>query len=143
MQITTKGRYAIMAMLYLAKEEKSEKPISLLAISEKQGISLSYLEQLFARLRKENLVSSYKGPGGGYILNRAAENISVKDIIDAVDENIDLRRCGGLKDCLPNKPCIGHYLWSNISDKMYEQLAVTNLKSVIQDYNKNILKELA
>ena len=98
MQLTTKGRYAVTAMLDLASNE-STRPVTLDMISQRQNISLSYLEQLFAKLRKASLVKSVRGPGGGYLLNVNAEEVTLTQIIEAVDENIDLRRCHGSKDC--------------------------------------------
>ena len=97
MQLTTKGRYAVTAMLDLASNE-SAKPVTLDMISQRQNISLSYLEQLFAKLRKASLVKSVRGPGGGYLLNVNAIDVTLTEIIEAVDENIDLRRCHGAKD---------------------------------------------
>ena len=94
MNLTTKSRYAVTAMLDLAGQ-KREKPVSLADISRRQEISLSYLEQLFAKLRKKGLVTSIKGPGGGYLLARSANKVSVADIVDSVDENVDVTRCSG------------------------------------------------
>ena len=110
MQLTTKGRYAVTAMLDLASNG-SDKPVTLDMISQRQNISLSYLEQLFAKLRKASLVKSIRGPGGGYLLNVSAENVTLTQIIEAVDENIDLRRCHGLRNCLRGKQCLSHHLW--------------------------------
>ena len=107
MQLTTKGRYAVTAMLDLASNE-STRPVTLDMISQRQNISLSYLEQLFAKLRKAKLVKSVRGPGGGYLLNVNAEEVSLTQIIEAVDENIDLRRCHGSKDCNRGKQCLSH-----------------------------------
>ena len=97
MQLTTKGRYAITAMLDLAINHHKHIPVALDVISQRQNISLSYLEQLFARLRKKGLVKSIRGPGGGYLLNLKTQDINLTQIIEAVDENIDLRRCKALK----------------------------------------------
>ena len=115
MQLTTKGRYAVTAMLDLASNE-STRPVTLDMISQRQNISLSYLEQLFAKLRKAKLVKSVRGPGGGYLLNVNAEEVSLTQIIEAVDENIDLRRCHGSKDCNRGKQCLSHHLWCEVSD---------------------------
>jgi Rrf2 family iron-sulfur cluster assembly transcriptional regulator len=115
MQLTTKGRYAVTAMLDLATNE-SGKPVTLDIISQRQNISLSYLEQLFAKLRKASLVKSVRGPGGGYLLDTSAEKISLTQIIEAVDENIDLRRCQGAANCYMGKQCISHRLAPETTD---------------------------
>jgi len=117
MQLTTKGRYAVTAMLDLASNE-STRPVTLDMISQRQNISLSYLEQLFAKLRKAKLVKSVRGPGGGYLLNVNAEEVSLTQIIEAVDENIDLRRCHGSRDCNRGKQCLSHHLWCEVSDQI-------------------------
>ena len=136
MQLTTKGRYAVTAMLDLASNG-SARPVTLDMISQRQNISLSYLEQLFAKLRKALLVKSVRGPGGGYLLNVNAENITLTQIIEAVDENIDLRRCHGLKNCLRGKQCLSHHLWCEVSDQIRDFLSTRNLQQVIDDYNAN------
>jgi len=136
MQLTTKGRYAVTAMLDLASKESS-KPETLDMISQRQNISLSYLEQLFAKLRKASLVKSVRGPGGGYLLNVSPEEITLTEIIEAVDENIDLRRCQGLRNCLRGKQCLSHHLWCEVSDQIRDFLSTRNLQQVIDDYNAN------
>ena len=136
MQLTTKGRYAVTAMLDLASNG-SARPVTLDMISQRQNISLSYLEQLFAKLRKASLVKSVRGPGGGYLLNVNAENVTLTQIIEAVDENIDLRRCHGLKNCLRGKQCLSHHLWCEVSDQIRGFLSTRNLQQVIDDYNAN------
>ena len=136
MQLTTKGRYAVTAMLDLASKE-STKPVTLDMISHRQNISLSYLEQLFAKLRKASLVKSVRGPGGGYLLNINPEDITLTQIIEAVDENIDLRRCQGLRNCLRGKQCLSHHLWCEVSDQIRGFLSTRNLQQVIDDYNTN------
>ena len=136
MQLTTKGRYAVTAMLDLASKESS-KPETLDMISQRQNISLSYLEQLFAKLRKASLVKSVRGPGGGYLLNVSPEDITLTQIIEAVDENIDLRRCQGLRNCLRGKQCLSHHLWCEVSDQIRGFLSTRNLQQVIDDYNAN------
>ena len=140
MQLTTKGRYAVTAMLDLASNESS-KPVTLDMISQRQNISLSYLEQLFAKLRKAKLVKSVRGPGGGYLLNINAEDVSLTQIIEAVDENIDLRRCQGLKNCLRGRECVSHHLWCEVSDQIRGFLSGKNLQQVIDDYklHKNLM----
>ena len=136
MQLTTKGRYAVTAMLDLASNE-SAKPVTLDMISQRQNISLSYLEQLFAKLRKASLVKSVRGPGGGYLLNVNAVDVTLTQIIEAVDENIDLRRCHGSKDCLRGKQCLSHRLWCEVSDQIRGFLSTRNLQQVIDDYKIN------
>jgi Rrf2 family iron-sulfur cluster assembly transcriptional regulator len=136
MQLTTKGRYAVTAMLDLASN-KSAKPVTLDMISQRQNISLSYLEQLFAKLRKASLVKSVRGPGGGYLLNVSAEDVSLTQIIEAVDENIDLRRCHGLRNCNRGKQCLSHHLWCEVSDQIRDFLSTRTLQQVIDDYNAN------
>lgn len=117
MKLTTKGRYAVTAMLDLALHN-GEEPVSLAEISERQDISLSYLEQLFAKLRKAGLVVSMRGPGGGYQLKGDPAHIAIADIISAVDENVDATRCGGLGDCQDNKRCLTHNLWMDLSNQI-------------------------
>ncbi len=117
MKLTTKGRYAVTAMLDLALHN-GEEPVSLAEISERQDISLSYLEQLFAKLRKAGLVVSMRGPGGGYQLKGDPADIAVADIISAVDESVDATRCGGLGDCQDNKRCLTHDLWMDLSNQI-------------------------
>lgn len=117
MKLTTKGRYAVTAMLDLALHHKGE-PVSLAEISERQDISLSYLEQLFAKLRKAGLVVSMRGPGGGYQLCNDPKEIAIADIIAAVDEHVDATRCGGLGDCQDNRRCLTHDLWTDLSNQI-------------------------
>ena len=121
MRLTTKGRYAVTAMLDLALHY-TDGPITLADISERQGISLSYLEQLFSRLRKRGLVDSARGPGGGYRLSRSAYEIAIADVITAVDESVDVRKCGGLGNCLEDRPCLTHELWTDLSQQIFQFL---------------------
>ena len=114
MRLTTKGRYAVTAMLDLALHAHNG-PTSLSDISQRQEISLSYLEQLFARLRRAGLVNSVRGPGGGYLLSQPAEAISVSKVIDAVNESVDATRCQGLSDCQQGDTCLTHHLWCELS----------------------------
>ena len=109
MKLTTKGRFAVSAILDIALHQK-KSPVTLLAVSERQSISLSYLEQLFSKLRKREIVSSTRGPGGGYKINKAFTSISVKDIISAVDEKIDATQCGGTENCHDGSRCMTHDL---------------------------------
>lgn len=118
MRLTTKGRYAVTAMLDLAMNAETG-PISLADISKRQEISLSYLEQLFARLRRAGLVDSVRGPGGGYLLAMAPEAITVARVIEAVNESVDSTRCGGLSDCQQGDTCLTHHLWCELSDHIH------------------------
>ncbi len=130
MRLTTKGRYAVTAMLDLALH-KGQGPTSLSDIAQRQGISLSYLEQLFSKLRKHSLVSSVRGPGGGYNLSRDGTEISVAEVIAAVDENVDTTRCSGGQDCLGNGPCLTHDLWEDLSLCIYEYLNGISLQDLV------------
>jgi Rrf2 family iron-sulfur cluster assembly transcriptional regulator len=121
MRLTTKGRFAVTAMIDLALRE-SEGPVTLAGISERQKISLSYLEQLFGKLRRHALIASVRGPGGGYCLAKPAAAINVADIITAVDEPLDATQCGGKGNCQDEQPCMTHDLWMNLSLRMYEYL---------------------
>ena len=124
MRLTTKGRYAVTAILDLALHEDLG-PVNLTDISKRQGISLAYLEQLFLRLRKEGLITSSRGPGGGYRLRQSRSDISVADVIRAVDEQVDATRCGGHKNCQADERCLTHDLWEDLS------LHITNFLSDI------------
>jgi len=130
-RLTTKGRYAVTAMLDLAIQH-GEGPTALADIASRQGISLSYLEQLFSRLRKRSLVSSVRGPGGGYNLARAASEIFIAEVIAAVDENVDTTRCGGAHNCRENGPCLTHELWQDLSDRIYDYLNGISLQDLIE-----------
>lgn len=131
MRLTTKGRYAVTAMLDLALHV-DKGPISLADISSRQDISLSYLEQLFAKLRRSDLVTSVRGPGGGYLLSRAREEIFVAQIIDAVNESVDATGCGGASDCQSGHTCLTHYLWCDLSDQIHSFLSGISLASLVQ-----------
>lgn len=130
MKLTTKGRYAVTAMLDLALHEGSG-PITLSDVASRQHISLSYLEQLFARLRKRSLVSSVRGPGGGYALGRDMRDISVAEVIAAVDESLDTTRCGGSHNCQRERPCLTHDLWQDLSVRIYEYLNGISLHDLV------------
>ena len=117
MKLTSKGRYAVTAMLDVALHQ-TRGPVPLADISERQAISLSYLEQLFSRLRKDQLVDSVRGPGGGYLLGRDAANISIGEVIRAVDESVDATRCQGQADCQSGDRCLTHSLWQDLSDRI-------------------------
>ncbi len=131
MRLTTKGRYAVTALLDLALHGH-QSPIPLSEISMRQGISLSYLEQLFARLRKNGLVTSTRGPGGGYALARCAEDIAIADIILAVDEQVDTTNCGGSEDCQGERRCLTHDLWQALSDQIREFLSEISLAETMK-----------
>jgi len=131
MRLTTKGRYAVTAMLDLALHS-TDGPVPLADVSQRQGISLSYLEQLFARLRKQGLVDSARGPGGGYRLSRAPGEIAVADVITAIDEKVDATRCGGLSNCQDDQQCLTHELWSDLSQQIYEFLSGISLGHLVE-----------
>lgn len=139
MRLTTKGRYAVTAMLDLALHE-GEGPITLADIASRQGISLSYLEQLFSRLRRRDLVSSVRGPGGGYTLGRDAGEIYVAEVITAVDENVDTTRCGGAHNCQNNQRCLTHDLWHDLSSRIYDYLNQISLRDLM---NRQGVREVA
>lgn len=138
MRLTTKGRYAVTAMLDLALHENG--PVSLADISERQEISLSYLEQLFAKLRKQQLVSSVRGPGGGYRLGRDMNTIFVAEIIDAVDEGVDATNCAGEANCQGGMTCLTHYLWVDLSEQIHQFLSEISLASLVK---RREIKEVA
>jgi Rrf2 family iron-sulfur cluster assembly transcriptional regulator len=131
MRLTTKGRYAVTAMLDLALHA-TESPVPLADISQRQGISLSYLEQLFSRLRRQGLVDSARGPGGGYRLARDASKIAVVDVINAIDENVNVARCGGQGNCQDGEPCLTHELWCDLSAQIHEFLASIDLQQLVE-----------
>lgn len=131
MRLTTKGRYAVTAMLDLALHGE-RGPISLADISGRQDISLSYLEQLFAKLRRNDLVSSVRGPGGGYRLSRSGQHIFVAEIIDAVNEAVDATGCRGGSDCQQGEVCLTHHLWSDLSQQIHSFLSEISLASLVE-----------
>lgn len=130
MRISTKGRYAVIAMLDIALHDKIG-PVTLSDISQCQGISLSYLEQLFSKLRKGKLVKGVRGPGGGYRLAIPSDQISIADIIDAVDEKMDLTKCGGKGNCNDGKKCLTHHLWHGLTVKLNEFLSGITLDQYV------------
>ena len=136
MRLTTKGRYAVTAMLDLSLNY-GVGAITLADISERQGISLSYLEQLFARLRKQGLVSSSRGPGGGYRLSRAADTITVLDVISAVDEKVDSTQCEGRQNCHGHEQCLSHELWQSLSDQIRVYRDGITLAQVVSNFEKS------
>ncbi len=131
MRLTTKGRYAVTAMLDLAFHSQ-ENPVTLTDIATRQTISLSYLEQLFARLRKAGMVTGVRGPGGGYKLSRDPKEISIAQIISAVDEQIDSTKCGSKRNCRKdNQPCLTHDLWVGLSEQIHDYLEKISLAEVL------------
>src|SRR5512135_1799580 len=130
MRLTTKGRFAVTAMVDLAMRG-GKGPVTLAGISERQKISLSYLEQLFGKLRRNNVVASVRGPGGGYCLARPANKITVVDIISAVDEPLDVTNCSSKGDCQDGKPCMTHQLWYGLNVVIYEHLSKINLQQLV------------
>lgn len=130
MRLTTKGRFAVTAMIDLGLRHQ-RGPVTLAGISERQKISLSYLEQLFGRLRRQGIVDSVRGPGGGYCLARPMEEITVAAIIRAVDEPIDATQCGGLGNCHDDEPCMTHELWTGLTDHIYSYLESVNLGQLV------------
>jgi Rrf2 family iron-sulfur cluster assembly transcriptional regulator len=131
MKLTTKGRYAVNAMLDLALHD-SKGPVTLAEIAKRQEISLAYLEQLFAKLRKNGLVISARGPGGGYRLKRPAMVITVADVINAVDEPVDATRCGGQQNCQGDLRCLTHDLWTDLSNQISTFLSGVTLGDLVQ-----------
>jgi Rrf2 family iron-sulfur cluster assembly transcriptional regulator len=130
MRLTTKGRFAVTAMIDLAQRQ-GKGPVTLAGISERQKISLSYLEQLFGKLRRHKIVSSVRGPGGGYTLARPMAEVTVADIITAVDEPLDATQCGGRENCADEHRCMTHDLWANLNKRMVEYLASVSLHDLV------------
>ena len=131
MRLTTKGRFAVTAMIDLALRG-DEGPVALASISDRQKISLSYLEQLFGKLRRYKLVDSVRGPGGGYCISRPLNQVAVADIIRAVDEPLDATQCGGRENCHDEHRCMTHDLWSTLNAKMYEYLSSVTLADLVE-----------
>ena len=132
MRLTTKGRYAVTAMLDLCINAKNG-PVSLSDISQRQDISLSYLEQLFSKLRKNELVKSVRGPGGGYQLNRDESDIDMAEIINAVNESLDTTKCQGSGDCQNGSICLTHHLWEDLSEQIHGYLSNISLADLISN----------
>ncbi|SFR38252.1 transcriptional regulator, BadM/Rrf2 family [Marinobacter gudaonensis] len=139
MKLTTKGRYAVTAMLDLALHG-DQGPVSLADISARQEISLSYLEQLFSRLRRQKLVTSIRGPGGGYRLSRPATDVYIAEVVDAVSESLDTTRCGNKGDCQNGEKCLTHHLWSDLSDQIHQFLSEISLGDLMK---KHEIREVA
>src|SRR3989338_11114665 len=137
MRLTTKGRFAVTAMADLTMCG-GQNPVTMAAISERQKISLSYLEQLFGKLRRSKIVESVRGPGGGYNLARPAEKITIAEIIVAVDEPLDATKCGGKGNCHGEKnSCITHELWMGLNEKILEYLEAITLQQLVDNHKKN------
>ena len=132
MRLTTKGRFAVTAMVDLAMRQGSG-PVTLAEISQRQKISLSYLEQLFGKLRRRALVDSVRGPGGGYCLAKNMPEMSVADIILAVDEPIDATQCGGKENCHDDHKCITHDLWANLNQHIFDYLGSVTLRQLVDE----------
>ncbi|HVS27543.1 MAG TPA: Fe-S cluster assembly transcriptional regulator IscR [Burkholderiales bacterium] len=130
MRLTTKGRFAVTAMIDLAMRHGGG-PVTLSEISERQKISLSYLEQLFGKLRRHALVDSVRGPGGGYCLAKKIDEVSIADIILAVDEPIDATRCGGKENCHDEHKCLTHDLWASLNDRIFDYLQSVKLSQLV------------
>ena len=134
MKLTTKGRFAVSAILDIALNQK-QGPVTLRAVSERQGISLSYLEQLFSKLRRREIVSSIRGPGGGYKIIKAYTEITVRQIIAAVDEKIDTTQCGGTENCHAGNRCMTHDLWISVNKKILSYLDSLSLQDLYDNYH--------
>ncbi|WP_426109799.1 Fe-S cluster assembly transcriptional regulator IscR [Massilia sp. PWRC2] len=144
MRLTTKGRFAVTAMIDLALRQ-GKGPVTLSGISQRQAISLSYLEQLFGKLRRHAIVESIRGPGGGYSLSRSADRVTVADIIIAVDEPLDATQCGGKGNChgadlLSGAHCMTHELWATLNEKMVDYLDSVSLQDLVdqQQHKSNV-----
>jgi Rrf2 family iron-sulfur cluster assembly transcriptional regulator len=139
MRLTTKGRFAVTAMIDLAMRHGSG-PVTLSEISERQKISLSYLEQLFGKLRRHALVDSVRGPGGGYCLAKGIDQVTVADIILAVDEPIDATQCGGKENCRDEQKCLTHDLWAALNDRIFDYLHSVTLSQLVTDQKSDNIK---
>lgn len=130
MRLTTKGRFAVTAMIDLAMHAQNHA-VKLNAISERQKISLSYLEQLFSKLRRAGLVESIRGPGGGYVLGKSAEEINIAEIIAAAEDSLDATLCSGKANCHGGAPCLTHHLWENLNHAIHDYLSNVTLASLL------------
>jgi Rrf2 family iron-sulfur cluster assembly transcriptional regulator len=135
MRLTTKGRFAVTAMIDVAMHN-GDGPVTLAGVAERQKISLSYLEQLFGKLRRAGLVDSVRGPGGGYNLARPSEGVSVADIITAVDEPIDATQCGGKENCMDDKRCMTHELWASLNAHIFTFLSSVTLEQLVRQQDR-------
>jgi len=130
MKLTTKGRYAVTAILDLALHE-DRGPTNLAHISSRQGISLSYLEQLFSKMRRQDIVKSVRGPGGGYQLSKQKHEISIADIVDSVSESIDATKCQGNGGCQQGGTCLTHHLWLDLSNEIHSFLSSITIEDLV------------
>ncbi|MDD5176477.1 MAG: Rrf2 family transcriptional regulator [Sterolibacterium sp.] len=137
MKLTTKGRFAVTAMIDLALRQ-GDGPVALASISERQKISLSYLEQLFGKLRRNGLVASVRGPGGGYHMAKPTTVVSVADIIRAVDEPVDATLCNGKSNCNDEETCMTHVLWSSLTNRMLDYLSSVSLAELVEQQRSKI-----
>jgi len=140
MRLTTKGRFAVTAMIDLAQNQ-DKGPVTLAGISERQSISLAYLEQLFSKLRRNHVVKSVRGPGGGYVLSRSADDVSIANIVFAVNEPLDTTRCGGSGNCQNAGPagqveCITHNLWASLNEKIVDYLQSVSLQNLVDHHRE-------
>ena len=140
MRLTTKGRFAVTAMIDLAMHHGSG-PVTLAEISGRQKISLSYLEQLFGKLRRHHLVESVRGPGGGYCLAREMGELSVSEIILAVDEPIDATQCGGKENCHDDRKCLTHDLWATLNQRIFDYLGSVSLRQLVENQRAKEARE--
>ncbi len=139
MRLTTKGRFAVTAMIDLGLRQH-HGPVTLASISQRQEISLSYLEQLFGKLRRHELVASTRGPGGGYTMGRPMSEISVADVIYAVDEPLDATQCRGKENCVNDQPCMTHDLWANLNRVMVDYLDSVTLQQLVDDQRERMAR---
>jgi Rrf2 family iron-sulfur cluster assembly transcriptional regulator len=139
-RLTTKGRFAVTAMIDLALREHAG-PVSLAGISGRQGISLAYLEQLFSKLRRQHLVESVRGPGGGYLLAREMAAVSVADIVVAVDEPLDATQCGGKENCMDDHRCLTHDLWTKLNRHMVDYLGSVTLHDLVVEQRERLQRQ--
>jgi len=142
MRLTTKGRFAVTAMIDLALRQH-HGPVTLASISERQRISLSYLEQLFGKLRRRHLVASTRGPGGGYTLGKPMNEVSVAEVILAVDEPIDATQCGGKENCDNDQRCMTHDLWANLNHVMVDYLRSVSLHDLVEQQRRRAASVVA
>lgn len=140
MRLTTKGRFAVTAMIDLGLRQH-HGPVTLAAISQRQDISLSYLEQLFGKLRRHELVASTRGPGGGYTMGRPMSEISVADVIYAVDEPLDATQCGGKENCDNDQRCMTHDLWANLNRVMVDYLDSVSLQQLVDEQRERLVRK--
>lgn len=140
MRLTTKGRFAVTAMIDLGLRQH-HGPVTLASISQRQDISLSYLEQLFGKLRRHELVASTRGPGGGYTMGRPMSEISVADVIYAVDEPLDATQCGGKENCDNDQRCMTHDLWSNLNRVMVDYLDSVSIQQLVDEQRDRLVRK--